>query len=115
MSNTIRIKRSAVAGKVPTTGDLQLGELALNTFDGKLYTRKDNGAASIVEIGATPSAPWSTYATQWDTPPTETSPGVFSYLWQGVTRYRTIPEPYVASGDAFYSDAGLTSLIIARA
>jgi len=52
MSNTIRIKRSAVAGKVPTTGDLQLGELAINTFDGKLYTKKDNGAASIVEIGA---------------------------------------------------------------
>jgi len=52
MANTIRIKRSAVSGKVPTTGDLDLGELAINTFDGKLYTRRDNGAASIVEIGA---------------------------------------------------------------
>jgi hypothetical protein len=30
---------------------LQLGELALNTYDGKLYTKKDNGTASIVEIG----------------------------------------------------------------
>ena len=52
MANTIRIKRSAVQGKVPTTGDLQLGELAINTYDGKLYTKKDNGAQSIVEIGA---------------------------------------------------------------
>jgi hypothetical protein len=52
MANTFRLKRSAVAAKVPTTGDLQLGELALNTFDGKLYTKKDNGTASIVEIGA---------------------------------------------------------------
>jgi len=51
MANTIKIKRSAVASKVPTTGDLQLGELAINTFDGKLYTKKDNGTASIVEIG----------------------------------------------------------------
>ena len=51
MPNVIRIKRSAVASKVPVTGDLQLGELAINTFDGKLYTKKDNGTASIVEIG----------------------------------------------------------------
>lgn len=51
MANVIKIKRSAVASKVPTTGDLQLGELAINTFDGKLYTKKDNGTATIVEIG----------------------------------------------------------------
>jgi len=35
---------------VPTTSDLALGELALNTYDGKLYTKKDNGSASIVEL-----------------------------------------------------------------
>lgn len=51
MANTFKLKRSAVQGRVPTTGDLQLGELALNTYDGKLYTKKDNGTASIVEIG----------------------------------------------------------------
>lgn len=52
MANTLYVKRSAVQGKVPTTGDLQLGELAINTYDGKLYIKKDNGSASIVEIGA---------------------------------------------------------------
>lgn len=52
MANTVKLKRSAVAGKVPTTTDLELGELALNTYDGKLYTKKDNGTASVVEIGA---------------------------------------------------------------
>lgn len=51
MAETIKLKRSAVQGKVPTTGDLELGELALNTYDGKLYTLKDDGSASIVEIG----------------------------------------------------------------
>lgn len=51
MPNTIRLKRSATAGKVPLASDLQLGELALNTNDGKLYLKKDNGAASIVEVG----------------------------------------------------------------
>ena len=52
MANTIKIKQSAVAAKVPTTGDLVLGELALNTYDGKLYAKKDNGTASIIQIGA---------------------------------------------------------------
>ena len=50
MANTIQLKRSAVAAKVPVVGDLQLGELALNTYDGKLYTKKDDGTASIVEL-----------------------------------------------------------------
>ena len=52
MANTFRLKRSAVQGRVPTTSDLQLGELDLNTYDGKLYTKKDDGTASVVEIGA---------------------------------------------------------------
>lgn len=51
MANLIKLKRSAVAGKAPAVGDLELGELALNTYDGKLYTKKDNGSTSIVEIG----------------------------------------------------------------
>ena len=48
----LKFKRSAVAGKVPSLSDLPLGELAINTFDGKIYIRKDNGTASVVEIGA---------------------------------------------------------------
>jgi hypothetical protein len=36
---------------VPTTSDLQLGEIAVNTFDGKMYIKKDNGTSSVVEIG----------------------------------------------------------------
>lgn len=50
MANLIKLKRSAVAGKAPAVGDLALGELALNTYDGKLYTKKDNGTASVVEL-----------------------------------------------------------------
>ncbi len=51
MANTIQIKRSAVPAKVPTTGDLQLGELAINTYDGKLYTKKSvSGVDTIVEL-----------------------------------------------------------------
>ena len=49
---TIKIKRSAVSGNAPTTAQLELGELALNTYDGKLYTEINTGSASIVEIGS---------------------------------------------------------------
>ena len=52
MANTVKLKRSAVASKVPLTTDLQLGELALNTYDGKLFTLKNDGTASVVQIGA---------------------------------------------------------------
>ena len=34
MAQVIKVKQSSVAGKVPTTAQLQLGELALNTTDG---------------------------------------------------------------------------------
>lgn len=52
MANTIKHKRSSSQGAVPTTGSLQLGELAINTYDGLLFFKKDDGTASIVTIGA---------------------------------------------------------------
>ena len=50
MANKLLVKRSAVASKVPTTADLSLGEIAINTYDGKMYIKKDNGTASVVEV-----------------------------------------------------------------
>lgn len=48
MANLIKLKRSAVPGKVPLPGDLDDGELALNTADAKLYLKKsDNTIAEI--------------------------------------------------------------------
>tara|TARA_R100001443_G_scaffold58970_3_gene69394 strand:+ start:19153 stop:20655 length:1503 start_codon:yes stop_codon:yes gene_type:complete len=43
----IKFKRSAVAGKRPTLSGLELGELALNTYDGKLFTRRDTSGVGI--------------------------------------------------------------------
>ena len=49
MSSRIVLKRSSVAGKVPQTTDLQLGEIAINTTDGKLYIKKSvDGVESVV-------------------------------------------------------------------
>ena len=40
MAQTVKLKRSSTAGKVPTTSNLELGELATNTTDGKVYFEK---------------------------------------------------------------------------
>jgi len=54
MANTIKIRRSATASAVPTTAQLALGELAVNTYDGKLFLKKNvSGTESIVQVGAT--------------------------------------------------------------
>ena len=51
MSTTnIKLKRSSVPGKQPNTSILELGEVALNTYDGKIFIKKDDGAESIVTI-----------------------------------------------------------------
>ena len=52
----IKIKRSSVPGKIPTTASLPLGEIALNTNDGKVYIQQDS-----VGIGSTVIVvnPWS--------------------------------------------------------
>jgi hypothetical protein len=51
MANTVVLKRSAVPGKVPSTGDLSLGELAANTYDGALFFKKSvSGTETIVSV-----------------------------------------------------------------
>ena len=52
MASNIKFKRSSVQNRVPTTAQLELGELALNTYDGKLYTEINTGSAAVVEIGS---------------------------------------------------------------
>ena len=51
MSEKIQLRRSSVAGRVPTTAQLDLGEIGINTHDGKVYIKKDDGTAQIVEVG----------------------------------------------------------------
>lgn len=44
-------KKSSVPGKVPLNTDLEIGELAVNTADKKLYTKHSTG--TVVQIGTT--------------------------------------------------------------
>jgi len=42
MAQTVLLKRSSVAGNVPGSSDLALGEIAVNTADGAVYIKKGN-------------------------------------------------------------------------
>ena len=53
-TTTFRLKEVLLLpGKIPTTSQLELGEIAVNTYDGKAYIKKSvAGEESVVEIGA---------------------------------------------------------------
>ena len=54
MASKILLKKSTTASAVPTTSDVDVGEVAVNTEDKRLFTQ-DSGA-NIVELGTTPSS-----------------------------------------------------------
>ena len=56
MATPIRIRRSAVPAKKPLNNDLLFAELGLNTFDGRVFLKQDQGklgiSTRVVEVGA---------------------------------------------------------------
>ena len=55
MANQIILKRSSTPGKAPLAAQLALGEIAINTYDGRIYIKKDDGVPAVVEIGGVTS------------------------------------------------------------
>jgi len=52
MGNTIILKNSSTSSSIPVSGDLTLGELAINTADGKVFMKKfDNSVIDIASGG----------------------------------------------------------------
>mgnify|MGYP000020260531 CR=1 FL=1 len=50
MANKILIKRSNVANKIPLAADLDVGELAVNLVDAKLYSKRPDG--TVIELSS---------------------------------------------------------------
>ena len=67
MSQILKLRRSAVPGNVPSTSSIQLGEIAMNTYDGKLFMRKSSSIFdTVIEIGASSSyAATASYASNF--------------------------------------------------
>lgn len=54
MAQIVKLRRSSVSGQKPTNSNLQLGELALNTTDGKVFLAKSGSdGPSVQELIAT--------------------------------------------------------------
>ena len=49
MSTVIKLKRSESAGSAPTTSDLEVGEVAVNTADQKIYMRASTGVVVVAD------------------------------------------------------------------
>jgi hypothetical protein len=49
----IILKRNLVSGNVPTTASIALGELAVNTADGKLFLKKSSSLGESIEAAVT--------------------------------------------------------------
>jgi hypothetical protein len=53
--NLLKHKRSAVPNKAPAIGDLTLGELAINTYDGCIYLKRNRDSSEeVVKISSDP-------------------------------------------------------------
>lgn len=50
MANVIQLKRSSIAGRLPETANVQVGEPVVNLADRKVYTK--NGSGSIIQIAS---------------------------------------------------------------
>ena len=55
MSNTIKLKRGS--GSDPSASDLVVGEVAVRTDEGKLFTKKDDGSVAEISGGGSSNVP----------------------------------------------------------
>lgn len=82
MAQTIKLKRSATQGNIPTTAQLELGEVAVNTYDGLVFIKKDNGTESIIQLNPTSLSDLTN--DMWEvtsTVPTDGSGKPTGYVW----------------------------------
>jgi hypothetical protein len=109
MANKVLLKKSSVAARVPTTSDLDYGELALNYADGKLYYKTSTNTiksftedASVVTLAGT----------QTLTNKTLTSPTITSPTLSGGTINNTViggSTPAAITGSSVTSTGNLVS------
>jgi len=55
MAQSIILKRSALPGKVPDTVSLNIGEIAINTYDGKVFMKRSGSSESVESLVTTNS------------------------------------------------------------
>jgi len=57
MAQVLKLRRSNIQGNIPSVSQIDFGELALNTYDGKIFMRKSGSNGNeVIEIGANDSS-----------------------------------------------------------
>ena len=115
--STIKLRRSGVGGKIPTTAQLDLGEVALNTYDGRLYIKKSvNSVESIVGLYGSPVNEESIYIDSYTGDNTTTDfalsyiPKADQYAYVAINGVRQHVSEYSISGNILtFNDAPLTT------
>ena len=111
MAQTIKIKNSNQALKVPVPGDLAWGEIALNYADGKIYYKKSDGTVQSISGGG--GGVWTKITTATTATPSK------QYLVDTTSAafIVTLPAAPVAGDYVYFMDAGdwtVHNLTIAR-
>lgn len=115
--STIKLRRSGVGGKIPTTAQLDLGEVALNTYDGRLYIKKSvNSVESIVGLYGSPVNEESIYIDSYTGDGTTTDfalsyiPKADQYAYVAINGVRQHVSEYSISGNTLtLNDAPLST------
>jgi hypothetical protein len=100
MSQNIKLRRSSVPGRIPSIDQLQLGEIALNTYDGRLFLKQDiNGTETIIAVGESSSlAVSASYAVTASYANTSTSASyslTASYVLNAISASYSVTASYV--------------------
>jgi hypothetical protein len=100
MSQNIKLRRSAQPGRIPTIDQLQLGEIALNTHDGRLFLKQNIfGTETIIAVGESSSlAVSASYAVTASYANTSTSSSyslTASYVLNAVSSSYSVTASYV--------------------
>lgn len=111
MSTKIILKKSSVASKIPTTGDLDYGELAINYQDGKLwYKDAGNNIKAFIDSANVQSAINAIVYTDSDT--TVLVDSDYVRLRQDYNYNSLTSTPYIPSIDTDFVDSARVTNII---
>lgn len=115
MASSIILKKSSVAARVPVTGDLAYGELALNYADGALYyKRSDNTIQNLISTGGVSSFNTRTGAITLQSSDVTGALGYTPYNATNPSGYLTTNQSITVSGDATGSGTTAIALTLAN-
>jgi hypothetical protein len=81
MATTIKLKRNTSSGNTPDASDLSLGELAINTADGKVFAKKGDNSVVNVATSANLSELGNDMWEVTSTTPTSAAGKPNGYVW----------------------------------